>query len=487
MARFLFTVWPFPGHVHPNVAIAHALTARGHEAAFYTSESLKASIEGEGFNCFLFERVDAGRVEEIVLAVDARSLQWWKARESKALLEQWLLGTIEAQIADLQGVIARWRPDVIVCDPAMWGPLLVLHEIERIPLAVMSYVAACMLPGPQGPIVGLPLRQPRGPLGRLGRQLLRSIAHVVSKDVRRAADAVRAAHGLSPIDTSVTEYAGQMPLYLLPSTPSYDRQRSDLPRSVHYVGPCQWDKPGAAAVPAWLERMPDDRPLVYVTEGTMHSKEPLLLRAAIDGLAALPVNVIATTGSRRDPASLGLRQLPANVRVERFVPHTDLLPRVDVVVTTGGTGTVLATLANGVPLVIVPTAWDQPENAWRVAETGAGLRIAATRCTPARIRAAVGTVLKNPSFRDNARRLGAELSRYRGAEEAADLLEQLSGDRRGAAAPSAAAARTRDAVATFSGERRRGEVVPFRKDVVKAPHAGPIGTGTPPQTKQGRA
>jgi MGT family glycosyltransferase len=465
MAKFLFTVWPFPGHVHPNVAIAHALTARGHEAAFYTSGSLQAPLEAERFRVFPFTRVNAGAVEEMVLAIDSLSLQWWKARESKALLERWLLGTIEAQLEDLDDVVGRWRPDVIVCDPAMWGPLLVLHEIERIPLAVMSYVAACMLPGPQGPIVGLPLRQPCGPLGRFGRQLLRSIAHVVSKDVRRAADAVRAAHGLSPIDTSVTAYAGQMPLYLLPSTPSYDRQRSDLPRSVHYVGPCQWDKPGAAAVAPWLEEMPRDRPLVYVTEGTMHAKEPLLLRAAIEALAALPVNVIATTGSRRDPASLGVAPMPANVRVERFVPHTDLLPRVDAVVTTGGTGTVLATLSHGVPLVIVPTAWDQPENAWRVAESGAGIRIAAARCTPGRIRTAVQQVLQEPSYRQNAQRLGQEFSRYRGAEEAADLLEKMPA-KGGAEAVQGGGA----------------EIVPFRRGEIRTRNEMPRRAGGGAQT-----
>src|SRR5204863_2821288 len=98
---------------------------------------------------------------------------------------------------------------------------------------------------------------------------------------------------------------------------------------------------------------------------------------ASDGIATLPARVIVTTGQHRDPATLGLEPIPENTRVERFVPHSDLLPRASVVVTTGGTGTVLATLCAGVPLVIVPTAWDQPENAWRVAEAGAGLRIAA--------------------------------------------------------------------------------------------------------------
>ena len=83
MAKFLFTVWPFPGHIHPNVAIAHALGERGHEAAFYTGGSIAASLEGEGFRCFPFRQLDEARVEAIVLALDALSLQWWKARQSQ--------------------------------------------------------------------------------------------------------------------------------------------------------------------------------------------------------------------------------------------------------------------------------------------------------------------------------------------------------------------------------------------------------------------
>jgi MGT family glycosyltransferase len=426
MAKYLFTVWPYPGHIHPNVAIAQALASRGHDTAFYTGGTLRESLEGEGIRCFPFQRLDEERVEAMVLALDAMSLEWWKPRPRKSLLREWLLGTVEAQLEDLAAVLREWRPDVIVCDPAMWGPLLVLHETARIPLAIMSYVAACMLPGPEGPVLGVPLPRARGAAGRAGRRLLRSVAHVVAADVRRDAEAIRARHGLSPIGTSVTAFAGQMPLYLVPSTPAYDRQRHDLPPSVRYVGPCQWDKPRVAARADWLTALPRDKPVVYVTEGTMHSKAPLLLRAALEGLATLPVRVIATTGKHRDPASLELGAVPANARVERFVPHSDLLPCTDAVVTTGGTGTVLATLSAGVPLVIVPTAWDQPENAWRVAEAGAGIRLAPGESSPAAIRGAVERVLTDPSFRQNARRLGDDFARYGGALQAADLLEALA-------------------------------------------------------------
>lgn len=425
MARILFTVWPFPGHVHPNVAIGHALDERGHAAAFYTGGSLRASLEGEGFRVFPFECVDEPRVRDIVLTLDALSLDWTSATRRKALLREWLLETVDAQLADLTLVVDEWRPDLLVCDPAMWGPLLVLHETLGLPLAVMSYVAACLLPGPEGPIVGVPLPRSTGSMSRAIRRVLRAVETIVAADFRRRADAVRIRYGLRPMRTSVTAFSGQMPLYLVPSTSLFDRQRSDLPRSVRYVGPCHWDRPSDVAPPPWLADLARDRPLVYVTEGTMHSKSAMVLRSALQGLATAPVRVVATTGRHRDPATLELGVVPANARVERFVPHSDLFPHTDLVVTTGGTGTTLSALSAGIPLVVVPTAWDQPENAWRVVEAGAGVRIPANRCTPDAVRSAVERILGDPSFARNARRLSADFARYRGAAAAADLLEEL--------------------------------------------------------------
>ncbi len=318
MSRFLFTVWPFPGHVNPNVAVAHGLCDRGHEVAFYTGASVRPSLEREGFRCFPFEAVNGERVERIVLMLDAHSLQWWKAARQKALLREWLVETTEAQIADVERVCAIWRPDVLVCDPAMWGPLLVTQELMHLPLAILSYLAACMLPGPEGPIIGLPLPRAAGPLARASRRVLRVVQKVVAADVRRAADDIRRRHGLAPIGMSVTEFAGRAPLYLVPSTPTFDRQRRDLPGSVKYVGPCQWDKAASDGPPPWLAGLSRTAPLVYVTEGSLHSKPPLLLRAALEGLASMPVQVVATTGRYRDPERMGLGRIPPNARVERW-------------------------------------------------------------------------------------------------------------------------------------------------------------------------
>jgi len=426
VAKFLLTVWPFTGHIYPNIAIAHALRARGHEVAFYTGSQARPLVEGEGFRCFPLQHVDEARVEHLVASPEGIISRPKNPFRFKAMWRAWVLDTVPAQLADLESILARWSPDVIVCDPSMWGPFLILHEARQIPVAIFALVPACLLSGREGPILGFPLPRPRNGYERLRARFIRAMVGFFLGDIRRATNALRRSYGLSPLRTSVTDFAGQMPLYLVPGSPEFDYQRTDLPPSVHYVGPCLWNKPDPRSLPDWLVKLPEDQPVVYVTEGTIHL-QPRVLKAAAQGLANLPIQVVMTTGRHRDPETLDLgpRPLAPNIRVEQWVPIGDLLPRVDVVVTTGGPSTLLAALSRGLPLIVVPFDWDHPETAWRVANAGAGIRIAPKACTPERLREAVDRILHEPGFRKNAQRLAASLTRRGGATRAAELLESL--------------------------------------------------------------
>ena len=439
MARFLLTPWPLRGHINPTLAIAHALRERGHEAAFYTGASAHPIIEAEGFRCFPFKRV----AEETVYAAEhpdaySRSArdQLRAIRQIKRGLREWLVDTMPGQVEDLREVMAVWAPHVLVTETAMWGPFLVLSEITPTPVAVFSTFASCLLPGPESPAWGRGLPRPCTALARWRSRVQRRLIWWLSTDFRAAANAVRARYGLAPIDVTVTEFAGRMPLYLMPSVPEFDYSRCDLPDSVHYVGPCSWDKPSTELPAEWIAGLGDKWPVVHVTEATIHTHEPLLLKAAAQGLAGEPMQVVMTTGEHRSAHELNLGPLAPNIRIEAYVPHSDLMPRTSVMVCLGGAGTVFAALKAGVPLVVVPTEWDKPENAQRVVEAGAGLRIEPRQLTAARLRVAVQEVLSTSSFRDNARRLAAACNRYGGADDAARLLAALTVAGSRAASPS---------------------------------------------------
>jgi MGT family glycosyltransferase len=420
--RYLITCWPFTGHVLTQVSIGLALRERGHEVAFHTGESARAHVEREGFELFPFDAID-----EDAAYADIRRLEAGlrRGRPSPRLVRQtfrsWLVETIPGQVADLRAIRARWAPDVIVADVAMWGPAVVMWEADAIPVAVSTIFLGPLIPGPDAPPWGLGL----APRTR-GAGLIARATELAGTGLRRRVDAIRAAEGLPPMGTTVNAFAARLPLYLVPSVRALDYDRADLPASVHYTGPCVWNPPPRASARAWLAAVPADRPWVHVTEGTLSYGDPFVLRAAAAGLAESDVEVVATTGPQREPSALGLGELPDNLHLTDWVGHGELLPRCSAVVTQGGAGTIIAALRAGVPLVVVPTVWDKPDNARRVVEAGAGIRLSPRRCTPARLGRAVERVLRDPAYRRNARRLGDLLADAPGPAGAAELLERLA-------------------------------------------------------------
>jgi UDP:flavonoid glycosyltransferase YjiC (YdhE family) len=159
-----------------------------------------------------------------------------------------------------------------------------------------------------------------------------------------------------------------------------------------------------------------------VTQGTLAVDPEDLLKPAIAGLADSDALVVCTTGGA--PVSV-LGPLPANARGAAFLPYDLFLPSVDVVVTNGGWGGVLATLQAGVPLVVAGAALDKPEVARRVAWSGAGVNLRTGRPGARRVRDAVHAVLSGPTARRRAGVLAASLSRAGGANAAGRLLEGL--------------------------------------------------------------
>jgi len=87
----------------------------------------------------------------------------------------------------------------------------------------------------------------------------------------------------------------------------------------------------------------------------------------------------------------------------------------------------MSALVAGAPLVVVPTTWDKPDNARRVVEAGAGIRLAPKACTPEGLRGAVHEILHDPAYTARAREVAKDLAEAPGPDGAAALLENLVG------------------------------------------------------------
>jgi hypothetical protein len=180
-----------------------------------------------------------------------------------------------------------------------------------------------------------------------------------------------------------------------------------------------------AALPPWAGQL-GERPVVYVSLGTAPLfNQPQKFAPLLAGLADMQVEVVVTVSERGDPASLG--DQPASVHVERWLPLAPLLPRCDAVLCHAGTGTTLAALVAGLPLVLVPQGADQFDNARACQRGGVARVLLPERVTPAAVGDAVRAVLSPGSpERAAAQALAAEIATMPSAAAVAEDLESIA-------------------------------------------------------------
>jgi MGT family glycosyltransferase len=194
-----------------------------------------------------------------------------------------------------------------------------------------------------------------------------------------------------------------------------------LPANARYVGPVL-DDPAWAGDVAWTLPHGLD-PLVLVAMSSTYQDQIASLQRAIDALGRLPVRAIVTLGPALDISALHAR---ANVSVVRSAPHRQVLQHAALVVTHGGHGTVMKSLAAGVPMLVLPHGRDQADTAARVAARGAGL-VLKRSAGPAAIADAVGRILRDDSYRLAARRLGQAVCRDARSDALIRELEEIPG------------------------------------------------------------
>ncbi|XVV02184.1 glycosyltransferase [Actinosynnema sp. CA-248983] len=370
--RTLFTCIGGPGHLNPLLPVARTVADRGHEVLWATSGSLQGPVESAGFP---FHRLgpapdDTPRTRTPLLVPDTR-------RSEDEVREGFARRGTRTRLPLVQALMREWRPDLVVCDEFDFATMLAAEGLG-VPHASVLVTAAGVQIRPD--VVGEPLHE------------------------------IRAECGL-PDDPELTMLGRY--LRLSPFPPSFRAPAAWRFGTEHAVKPAM---PGPAAPRR------DDRPLVYFTLGTEFALESGdLFERVLAGLRDL--RVLMTVGRHIDPAEFGPQ--PEHVRIARYVPQDEVLANCDVVVSHGGSGTVVGALAHGKPMVLTPMGADQPMNADRCTALGVGRSLDPVTATPAEVRATVADVLADPAHRRAAERLRDELAALPGPEHAADLLEGL--------------------------------------------------------------
>jgi MGT family glycosyltransferase len=179
-----------------------------------------------------------------------------------------------------------------------------------------------------------------------------------------------------------------------------------------------------ATDPAWKlpEKLRDgEEPLLYLSLGSLGSADVGLMEKLVAELAGAPYRVIVSKGPQASEFDLA-----DNMTGEEFLPQTEILPKVDLVITHGGNNTVTEALYFGKPMVVLPIFWDQHDNAQRIDETGFGVRLDTYRHSGEELTGAIERLLGDEALAARLAQTSERLQQARGTEVAADLIEQVA-------------------------------------------------------------
>ena len=414
--KVVVAVVPVSGHVGPISGLVAELVSRGHHVRVYTGSQFRQRFLDLGAMVATWSA--AQDFDENNIGATFRLAKRRGLLTSIALVRDGFIGTAPGQVHDLGRELEREPADILVADSMSFGGVLT-SELRGLPWAMLN-----VLPFNQGfasAAPGFHVKPARGPLGRQRDRLLWLVYRVMTSPFHRAYNRARAQVGLRRDPRPYGRALFSDWLVLATGCPGLDVPRPDLPDQIHFVGRVE---PAGAKLPSTVGGG-TTRPLVVVTQGTLDLEYTDLIGPALEGLADLEVDVIATSG-RRGRTDVGL-PIPANARVVDLVDFGSVLPRASVFVSNGGWGGVLASLAAGVPLVVAAgDAADKPEIAARVARSGVGIDLRTRGPKPGAVADAVREILANPSYTERARQLSAELDQLGGATAAVDLLERLA-------------------------------------------------------------
>ncbi|MCL4446142.1 MAG: glycosyltransferase [Actinobacteria bacterium] len=427
MRRYLLASTPAQGHTAPLLALARTLVDNGDEVVFYTTPNYRDKVlsTGAGFEGFAPE-------------FDAHDLMVANPDRERGLrrglggvrddLRRIFIDPIPMQAAGVDKILNEFQPDVVIADSMFLGVLALAGRERNVrPRVVIISVMPLPLSSRDTAPFGSALRPSTSPLGRIRNHTMNwLVRHVVMGDIQRYAQEKLFEAGGPRLTHFLVDAPAQLADSFLQATAeSIEYPRSDLPTSVRFVGsidplPTEDFKP-----PPWWGHLDARRPVVHVTQGTLDNADlSRLVAPTLNALAGEDVFVVATTGGP-DPSSFRTA-LPANAVIERLIPHNELLGKVDVMVTNGGYGGVQQALSNGVPLIVAGDSEDKPEVATRVEWSGAGINLRSGRPRASQIRNAVLTVLTNPSYTINTRRIQRDLLSHDPLDEIVAVLNDVA-------------------------------------------------------------
>lgn len=316
--------------------------------------------------------------------------------------------TLIQYVEDDLALLDSLKPDLVVGDFRL--SLAVSAPLRKIPYAAVTNAYWSPFANITYPVPDLPVTRILGV--SLAQALFNTVRPMVFALHARPLNAVRRRYGLSTLGSDLRNaYTwGDYTLYAdIPELVS----TSSLPRHHHYLGPVLWSS--HTPLPSWWNRLPEDKPVVFLTLGS--SGETELLPMVLATLSRLPVTVIAATVGK-----ITLTDVPMNAYVSDYLPMELATERSVLIISNGGSLTTYQALANRVPVIGLCSNMDQLLNMGAVERLGAGVLLRATDATSAGVEEAVITILDNPSYTEAAGRISKAVAQVDSGQRFRDFV-----------------------------------------------------------------
>ncbi len=420
MARIAMVVPVWIGHLNPMTTLGRELQRRRHDVTVLSFPDAAERIGKAGLN---HEVIGSAIFPIGGWEQTTRKLSVLQGMAAAYFTIRWLGRIAQVMLTELPERLRKGRMDGLVMDQVCYGAEC-SAEAAEVPLAV----ACNALPVHLQPDIPLHTETWPHSTGRLA--MLRN--HMVHHLIVRLANPfvnkireVRLARGqswdlwrqLNEIPPSLAQVA-QLPACL-------DFPRRHAPDHFHHTGP--WHEPKDAQRDGFDWSWLDGRPLIYASLGTLQNGLDHLYQIILDACADLPVQLVLTLG--REGGNRPAR-IPANAQVLGYGPQLALLQHAELVITHAGLNTTLEALAQGLPMVALPIANEQPGIAARIRHAGVGEWLAIRGLSQARLSAMLRKIHLNPPYRERAQACAAEIARVNGLNRAAEIIEEAVTQRR---------------------------------------------------------
>ena len=410
--RYLLTPIGSSGDVHPYIGIGRELEARGHEVVLFGAEPHRAVAVRNGLTFVATASDDDYHAA-------TRNPDLWHPRRGVETVFQLIIPTFESSRKALEEHYLPGRT-MIVGHP-LGFTARVFEELTGAPAATIhlapsslrtAYRVPALPPGTD--ISGWPLW--------LKRLLWRVIDRFgIDPLIAPALNRWRATHRLPPVRRVFKDWLNS-PRRVIGLFPEWFGPRQpDWPASFMHASFPLWDDPAEDHIdPELAAFLASGSPPVVVTPGSANRHAEPFFAAATEALTRLGRRGLFLTGF---PEQLPPR-LPPTIIHRRYAPFSLVLPRAALLVSHGGIGTVAQALAAGIPQLIMPMAFDQPDNAFRLQALGVARWLAPGRFTADRVAAALHTLLGASETIRAARSWRSRLSELDGIRTACDILER---------------------------------------------------------------